>query len=186
MVRKERKDEFLRVFLIIFSFVNAVFYVLIYSYFDKVVEIVGGTGLSPVTLNYMKLASLMIAGFCIGVIVMLLLKLKLKRSFFSFKNLVIVGIFPLVCLILSEGTITGFIISRFFNSSEELSELAFYLFSRQSIWALWLGFATGSSIRFSFSRRKYKHISVETKPDKSPEFIKEADKGKQGHNHFPE
>jgi len=52
------------------------------------------TGLSPIASNYIKLAALLVVGFCVGTITMLVLRLKLKRSLFSFKNLVIVGIFP--------------------------------------------------------------------------------------------
>ncbi len=157
-----------------------------YSYFDKILEILGVISLSPVAMNYIKLAALLIVGFCIGAMVMLVLRLKIKKSIFSFRNLVIVGIFPFICLILSEGTITSFIINKFFNSSEKLSELAFYLFSRQAIWSLWLGFAIGSSIRFSFLGRKYKHTSI-GKPEKvNSESVKAADIEKQDHNRFPE
>src|SRR4030065_2081602 len=151
----------LRRFLIIFSFVNTVFYVLVSSYFDNILEVFGVTGLSSIATNYIKLAVLLIVGFCIGMMVMLILRLKLKKNLFSFKNLLIIGIFPFICLILSEGSITSFFINKFFNSSERLSELAFYLFSRQIIWSLWLGFAIGSSIRFSFLKKEYKHLIVE-------------------------
>jgi len=175
----------LRVFLIVFSFINAVFYVFIYSYFDKILEILEGLDISAIAANYIKLAVLLIVGFCIGVIVMLVLKLKIKRSLFSFKNLVIVGFFPFICMVLSEGTITSFIINKFFNSSERLSELVFYLFSRQTIWSIWLGFSIGSSIRFSFPGRKYKHVSIEGKEKvELPSLAREPDTEKQGHNHF--
>lgn len=150
----------MRIFLLIFSYINAIFYVLIYSFFDKILEILGVSSLSPTAANYIKLTALLIVGFCIGISIMLIMRLNLNRSLFSFKNLIIIGIIPFICLILSEGTITSFIINTFFNSSEKLSEIAFYLFSRQTIWALWLGFAIGTSIRVSFSKREYKHISV--------------------------
>lgn len=151
----------MRIFLIVFSFINSVIYVLIYSYFDKILEILGSRNLSPAAVNVIKSATLLIVGFCIGMIAMLLLKLKIEKSFFNFTNLLIIGIFPFLCLILSGGTITSFIINKFFGSSEKLSELAFYLFSRQAVWGLWLGFALGSSIHLSFSRKqRYKHISV--------------------------
>ncbi|MEA2016418.1 MAG: hypothetical protein U9O59_06935 [Actinomycetota bacterium] len=173
----------MRIFLIIFSFLNSVFYILIYSYFDKILEILGVTGLSQIALNYIKLAALLVVGFCVGASTMLVLRLKLKRSLFSFKNLVIVGIFPFICLVLSEGSINGFIINRFFNSSTELSELAYYLFSRQAIWSLWLGFAIGSSIRFSFGGRKYKHVSAgkEGKLNSGPANLPDTEN--KGHNH---
>lgn len=150
----------MRIFLIVFSFINTVFYVLIYSYFDNILNLFGGVDLSSTVINYIKLSALLIVGFCIGVNVMLMIRLKINKSLFSFKNLILVGIIPFICLILSEGTITSFIITKFFNSSEKLSELVFYLFSRQTIWSLWLGLAIGSSIRFGFFRRKYKHLSV--------------------------
>jgi hypothetical protein len=134
---------------------------LIYSYFDNILELFGGAGLSSAVVNYIKLLALLIAGFCIGVNVMLMLRLKIKKSLFSFRNLIIIGIIPFICLILSEGTITSFIIAKFFNSSERLSELVFYLFSSKTIWSLWLGFAIGSSIQFGFFGRKYKHLVVE-------------------------
>lgn len=162
----------MRNFLIILSFINAILYVLIYSYFDNIIEILGLMNLSPVAANNIKLAALLIVGFCMGINIMLILKLKIKKSFFSFKNLIIIGIFPFICLVLSEGTITDFIINKFFNSSENLSELLFYLLSRQAIWSLWLGFAIGSSIRFSFSRIKYKHVSIEEDKEKNSASVK--------------
>lgn len=162
----------MRNFLIILSFINAILYVLIYSYFDNIIEILGLVNLSPVAANNIKLAALLIVGFCMGINIMLILKLKIKKSFFSFKNLIIIGIFPFICLVLSEGTITDFIINKFFNSSENLSELLFYLLSRQAIWSLWLGFAIGSSIRFSFSRIKYKHVSIEEDKEKNSASVK--------------
>lgn len=159
----------MRILLIIFSFINTVFYVLVYSYFDNILDVFGVTDLSSAAINYIKLLVLLIVGFCIGMMVMLLLRLKIKKNLFSFKNLLIVGIFPFICLILSEGSITSFIINKLFNSSERLSELAFYLFSRQTIWSLWLGFAIGTSIRFSFLKKEYKHLSVEKPEQKNSE-----------------
>jgi len=150
----------LRIFLIIFSFINTFFYLLIYSYFDNILELFGAMNISSAGFNYLKLFILLIIGFCIGLTVMFMLDLNLGRSSFSFKNLVLVGIIPFIFLILSEGTITNYIINNLFNSNKTISELVFYLFSRQTIWSLWLGFAIGTSIRVSFSKREYKHISV--------------------------
>jgi len=176
----------LRIFLIIFSFINTVFYVFVYSYSDNILDILGVTGLSSTEVNYIKLAALLIVGFCNGANVMLILRLKIKRSLFSFRNLIIVGIFPFICLILSEGSITSFIINKFFNSNEKLSELVFYLFSRQIIWSLWLGFAIGSSIRFSFLKKEYKHLSVEKSEqiNSGSEPAKVSDIESKDQNHF--
>ena len=178
----------MRLFLIIFSFVNTVFYVLVYSYFDNILDVFGVTGLSSIATNYIKLAVLLIVGFCIGMMVMLILRLKIKKNLFSFKNLLIIGIFPFICLILSEGSITSFFINKFFNSSERLSELAFYLFSRQIIWSLWLGFAIGTSIRFSFLKKEYKHLSIEKPKQKDSESksVTVPDTESKDQNHSPQ
>lgn len=176
----------MRIFLIIFSFINTIFYILIYSYFDKVLEILEGVNLPPVAANYIKLAALLIAGFCIGVMAMLILRLKLKKSFFSFKNFFLLGTVPLIFIILSEGTVTGFIINKLFNSSETVSELAFYLLSNQSIWFLWLGFAAGSSLRLSIYRRVLKHVAAGAKESKSPKKVERPDTENKDHNHPPE
>ncbi|MBU4450946.1 MAG: hypothetical protein KKE35_06605, partial [Actinobacteria bacterium] len=55
--------------------------------------------------------------------------------------------------ILSQGGITNFFITKLFNSSRQISEAAFYFFSRQIIWSMWLGFAIGVSIRLSFKKK---------------------------------
>lgn len=165
----------MRFFLLVFSYINTIFYILIYSFFDKILEILGAVNLSPTAANYIKLTALLIVGFCIGISVMLILRLNINRSLFSFKNLIIIGVFPFICLILSEGTITSFVINTFFNSSENLSEMAFYLFSRQAIWFLWLGFALGSSVRLSFSRRIFKHISVDETKEANSKSINLSD-----------
>ena len=126
-------------------------------------------------LNYIKLFLLIIIGFCIGINVMLMLKLKLEKSFFSYKSLLLIGIIPFFCLILSQGSITSFAISRFFDSSKTISELVFYLFSRQTIWSIWLGFAIGSSIRFGFPKRKHKHKSLDQTEQEDSGLIKAVD-----------
>ncbi len=165
----------MRYFLITLSFINTLFYILIYAYYDNILGFFGVADISAAALYYIKLLVLLIIGFCIGINVMLLLRLKIERSLFSFKNLVIIGIVPFISLILSQGSITSFIITRFFNSSNTISELAFYLFSRQTIWSLWLGFAIGSSVRFSFVRKKHKHMAVKQSGQLDPESLKVTD-----------
>ena len=165
----------MRYFLITFSFINTLFYILIYAYYDNILGFFGVEDISSAVLNFIKLLVLLIIGFCIGINVMLLLRLKLERSLFSFKNLVLIGIIPFFCLILSQGSITSFIITRFFNSSIQLNELVFYLFSRQTIWSLWLGFAIGSSVRFSFFRKKHKHMADDQPGQADPGSLKVTD-----------
>lgn len=147
----------MKVFLLITSFINTVSYVLVYAYYDNILNIFNATALPAGLLSFIKLLVLVIVGFCIGLSVSLLLKLNIDKSFFDIRTFIIVGFIPAFCLLLSEGTITNFIITRFFGSNKGLTELVFYLFSRQIIWTLWLGFSIGSSVRINFIR-KLKHV----------------------------
>jgi len=147
----------LKNFLLIFSFINAILYILVYSYYDYILGLFGEISISAGFLSFLKILILIIVGFLIGLIAALLLNLKIDRSYYDYKTLIIIGIIPFICLILSEGTITNFFIIKFLNSSRQVSELVFYLFSRQIIWTLWLGFSIGSSIRLSFKRKISKH-----------------------------
>ena len=144
-------------FLLIFSFINAILYILVYSYYDYILGLFGEISISAGFLSFLKILILIIVGFLIGLIAALLLNLKIDRSYYDYKTLIIIGIIPFICLILSEGTITNFFIIKFLNSSRQVSELVFYLLSRQIIWTLWLGFSIGSSIRLSFKRKISKH-----------------------------
>jgi len=147
----------LKNFLLIFSFINAILYILVYSYYDYILGLFGEISISAGFLSFLKILILIIVGFLIGLIAALLLNLNIDRSYYDYKALIIIGIIPFICLILSEGTITNFFITKFFNSSRQVSELVFYLFSRQIIWTLWLGFSIGSSVRLSFKRKVTKH-----------------------------
>lgn len=143
----------MRIFLLISSFINTVLYILVYAYYDYVLNLFGTIPLSAGFLSFIKLLVLIIIGFCIGLNVSLLLKLNIGKSYFDLRNFVIIGFIPAICLLLSEGTITNFIITKFFGSDKRLAELVFYLFSRQIIWTLWFGFSIGSSVRISFKKR---------------------------------
>lgn len=146
----------MRIFLLIISFLNTVLYILVYAYYDYLLNLFGEMLLSEGFLNFIKLLLLIIVGFCIGLSMSLLLRLDLYKSYFDIRNFVIIGFIPVICLLLSEGTITNFIITKFFGSDKKLTELVFYLFSRQIIWTLWFGFSIGSSIRINF-KKKLKH-----------------------------
>jgi hypothetical protein len=147
----------LKNFLLIFSFINAILYILVYSYYDYILGLFGEISVSAGFLSFLKILILIIVGFLIGLMAALLLNLKIDRSYFDYKALIIIGTIPFICLILSEGTITNFFITNFFDSSRRISELVFYLFSRQIIWTLWLGFSIGSSVRLSFKLKVIKH-----------------------------
>jgi len=143
----------LRIFLLIISFINTILYILIYAFYDYILNLFGTIPLSAGFLSFAKLAVLAVVGFCIGLNVSLLLRLNIDKSFFDIRNFVIIGFMPAICLLLSEGTITNFIITKFFGSDKKLTELVFYLFSRQIIWTLWFGFSIGSSVRINFKKR---------------------------------
>ncbi len=147
----------MRIFLIVISFINTLFYVLIYAYYDNVLSMLGATAISAGLQNFLKILILMIVGSCIGITVMLLLNLKSNRSHFEIKNLLLVGIIPFILTILSLGPVSSFILSRFFSGSETIQELVFYLLSRNVLWSVWFGFALGTSIRPGFGKRRHKH-----------------------------
>jgi len=148
----------MRVFLIIFSAANTILYILVFAYFDYILGILGSTALPPGLISFLKIVFLIAIGACIGFLVSLLSKERPQKTYFNYKLLIIIGIVPFLCLILSEGTITNYIIIRFFGSNKRLTELVFYLFSRQVLYSLWLGIAAGVSTRFGFDpKRQYRH-----------------------------
>jgi hypothetical protein len=146
----------MRIFLIIFSFINTFLYLLFYSYYDNIFDVFGNSNTSSGGLIFLKVVILIIIGFLISLIVSLFLKINIEKSFFDYKLFLIVGILPFIFLILSQGSITDFVIMKFFHASKQVSEMAFYFFSRQVVWSLWLGFAAGASVRIAFTK-KLKH-----------------------------
>jgi hypothetical protein len=131
-------------------------YLLVYAYYENIMGLFGNINVAGGWLSFLKILDLVIVGFLIGLIVVLLLRLRIEKSFFDYRMLLIVGILPFIFLILSQGQVTNFFIEKLFNSSRQISEAAFYFFSRQIIWAIWFGFAIGVSIRLSF-KKKLKH-----------------------------
>ena len=97
---------------------------------------------------------------------MLLLKVRYEKSHFDYKFALIVGILPFIFLILSQGAITNFIIVKVFNSNKQISEFVFYFLSRQIVWAMWLGFALGTSVRLDFKRKSKHELSYKLEQDK--------------------
>ena len=150
----------MRIFLIVISFINTLFYVLVYAYYDTVLSMLGNIAISANLQNFLKTLILLIAGFCIGVMVMLLLNIQSGRSHFDLKNLILIGIVPFILLILSLGPVSAFIISRILSGNERIQELAFYLLSRNVLWSVWFGFALGTSVRPRFGQRKHKHAAT--------------------------
>lgn len=156
----------LRLFLIIVSFANSLLYFIIYAYFDTIMELIGSSLLSGGLQSFIKILVLTIAGFCLGLVPMLLLSPGMRRNRMDIRNLILVGIVPFILLILSPGQVTDFIANSIFSGNETIKELLFYLFSRQAIWSLWLGFAIGTSVRISFRKSRYSHAVKYTAPDR--------------------
>ena len=149
----------MRIFLIIVSFINTLLYVLIYAYYDTILDRIGTSLLSAGMQSFFKIIVLIAAGFCIGLMSMLLLAPGMKRSRFNIKNLLLIGLIPFILLLLSPGPVIDLIASRIFGNKESIRELLFYLLSRQAILSVWLGFAVGTSVRIHFGKRKHKHIT---------------------------
>ena len=148
----------MRLFLIIFSFINAFLYYLVYAFYDNILGIIGaGSGAAAAGFfAFFKIVVLIVIGFLIGLVVSFMTRVKIERTFFDYRIAIVAGIIPFILLILSAGAITDFIVTGIFNSNRQISEFVFYFLSRQIIWTLWLGFALGASVRVSF-RKKLKH-----------------------------
>jgi len=146
----------LRAFLIIISFLNTILYMLFWAYYDNILSLLGLISAPAVLQSLAKDLLLIIIGFCIGLIAIMLLNLKLRYSFFDFKNLALLGLVPFILLILSRDSINGYIVSRFFSENNDIKELFFYLFSRKVLFSIWFGFALGTSVRPNFSNKKLK------------------------------
>ena len=146
----------MRIFLIVIAFINTMLYLFVYAYFENIMGLFGNVSVAGGWLSFLKILDLIIVGFLIGLIIAMLLRLRIEKSFFDYRMLLIVGILPFIFLALSGGQITNFFIAKLFNSSRQISEAAFYFFSRQIIWAIWLGLAIGVSVRLAF-KKKLKH-----------------------------
>ncbi len=146
----------MRLFLIITSFITAFLYFLIYALYDNILAVFGSIDVTGAFISFLKIFILVIVSFLIGLIVIMLLKIRYEKSHFDYRFLLIVGILPFIFLILSQGAVTNLIIVKVFNSNRQISEFVFYFLSRQIVWAMWLGFALGTSVRLSF-KRKLKH-----------------------------
>ncbi len=150
----------MRIFLIAISFINTLFYVLVYTYYDNILGLFGNIAISAGLQNFLKTITLIIVGFCIGVMVMLLLNIKSGKSYFDLKNLLLIGIIPFILVILSLGPVSSFILSRLLSENERIRELVFYLLSMNVLWSIWVGFALGTSVRPNFGRRSHKHANT--------------------------
>jgi len=157
----------MRVFLIIFSFINAFLYFLLYAYYDNILALFGSSGITSGFLGFLKTLILLVVSFLIGLIVSLLIRMQVTESFFDLRLALIVGIIPFIFLILSQAGVSNFILTKIFSASSKVSDFIFYFLSRQIVWTMWLGFALGASVSIAFKKR-LKHEASFSLEDNEP------------------
>ncbi|MCK5566705.1 MAG: hypothetical protein KAI62_02260 [Actinomycetia bacterium] len=165
---EEKKDDMvgdhgkMRLILIIISFVNIFLYYTAYAYFDNILVALARYELSVGFLTFLKYFIIFVLGFLIGFLIILSMRLRVSMNYFDLKGFLMVGLIPVLAIILSYSGLVSFLVNTFFKSNGTINELYYYFFSRTDIWSLWLGVATGSSIRLKLlQKRKYKHQAME-------------------------
>ena len=152
----------MRFILIIICFVNILLYYTAYAYFDNILIALARYELSMGFLTFLKYFIIFVLGFLIGFLIILSMKLRLNMNYFDLKGFLMVGLIPVLAIILSYSGLVSLLVNTFFKSNGTINELYYYFFSRTDIWSLWLGVATGSSIRLKLlQKRKYKHQAME-------------------------
>lgn len=149
----------MRFFLIIFSFVNIIFYYTAFAYFDNIASALAVYNLSAGFLGFLRFTVVLILGFMIGFLIIISMKPRVGRNYFDIKTFLIAGCIPAISLLLYKSGIVNLIVAEVFNSNLTVSELAFYFFSRETVWAIWLGISMGASVRLNFKSppKKFKH-----------------------------
>lgn len=149
----------MRLFLKIFSFINIFLYYTAFAYFDNITGALAAYKLPAGFLNFLRFIIIFLLGFVIGFLIILSMKSGEDRNYFDIKALLIAGCIPAAALILYKTGLVDLVVTRLFNSNMTVSELAFYFFSREIVWAIWLGISVGTSIRLKFrpAERNFKH-----------------------------
>lgn len=148
----------MRFVLIIASFINIFLYYSAYAYFDNILIAIARYEIPVGFLTFLKYFIIFVLGFLIGFLIILAMRLKVSMSYFDLKVLLLVGFIPVLAIIFSYSNLLNIFMS---NAGETTGDLYYYFFSRTDIWAIWLGVATGASVRICFSRRRYKHQAIE-------------------------
>jgi hypothetical protein len=163
--KKDKIEDYgkMRALLIIICFINIFLYYAAYSYFDNILAALAKYELPVGLLTFIKYFIVFVLGFLIGLLVILGMRLRVSMNYFDIKVLLLAGFLPAFAIILSYSGLVTFLINTFFSGNETISELYYYFFSRTDIWALWLGVATGASIRLKLMqhKRKYKHQAID-------------------------
>jgi len=149
--KKEKKTN-LKKLLIAFSIINAGMYFIIYSYFDYILESSPSLVMPALAISFVKILFLIAIGFSAGLVISLIRGFDGVKSTFDYRMFIMLSAIPIIMLILSGGQVTNFIIVKFFSANKKLAELAFYIFSRDYIWALLTGFIAGICVKLRFKR----------------------------------
>ncbi|MFZ3387149.1 MAG: hypothetical protein WA120_08240 [Candidatus Hydromicrobium sp.] len=149
----------MRFFLIAASFVNIILYYTAFAYFDNIMDALAVYNLPVSFLNFLRLFIVFILGFMIGFLIAISMKSVVNINYFDIRVFLIAGCIPALALILYNTGAVNLVVTKFFNSNLTVSELVFYFFSRDIIWAIWLGISAGASVRLKFksSGKKFKH-----------------------------
>ena len=149
----------MRLFLTGASFINIILYYTAFAYFDNIMAALAGYNLPVGFLNFLKLFIVFILGFMIGFLISISIKSVVNINYFDIRVFLIAGCIPAIALILYNTGAVNLVVTKLFNSSLTASELAFYFFSRETVWAIWLGISAGASVRLKFksSGKKFKH-----------------------------
>ena len=159
MINKKKKF-----FLIAFSFVNIILYYTAFAYFDNITDALVIYNLPSGFLNFLRLFIVFILGFVIGFLIAISTKVMVSTNYFDIKVFLIAGCIPALALILYSTGAINLVVNRFFNSNLTISELVFYFFSRDTIWAIWLGISAGASVRLTFilqPKKRFKHQFID-------------------------
>lgn len=153
----------MRFFLIAFSFVNIILYYTAFAYFDNIISALASYNLPVGFLNFLRFFIVFVLGFMIGFLIAISMKPKVNMNFFDLRVFLMVGFIPSLALILSNTGMVNLVVTKFFNSNLTVSELAYYFFSRNTVWTLWLGISMGASIRLRFEpmKKRFKHQIIE-------------------------
>lgn len=139
------RQVYMRILLSILCIITALVYIAIYSFFEPMLQLLENVQLSDLAFFLVRASFLVAAGFCIGTLGKLMFRWEGMRTSFNAKTFLTMGLIPLLLLIFSQGTLMQYLVNLFFGNSRDISELLFYLFSQQAIWALWVGFSLGCS-----------------------------------------
>ena len=143
----------MRKFLITILYINIILYLVFYSLTDYILREFPSLSISAGAITFIKILFLVASTFCLGVLISIFRNYRGARTVFDYRLFLKIGVIPFALLVLSGGQITGFINTHLFGGSKQLSELAFYLFSRDSIWAVWFGISVGVSVKLIFQKK---------------------------------